>query len=232
MSFLSYLPIMESMNKKLMIIPTIVLSSALLLTGCTSGKTEPGKVGSPNPTSSSSSTSTDPAVQPTGNVGYVAPPSDLNEDYKGYYYGPTTLAPESWEYFKSTGAKTYKEDPSIRSTTANEWDKARTNDTDLATFDKLYGEVSSDVEQSALNISTYLEQNKDESVDNLTNNKELVINRYSNLGTTTVEKDTSTGFYFVIFKLNGGSAKGAPAYGILVPQKGITPDFFDAPASP
>lgn len=217
---------MGSMNKKLMIIPTIVLSSALLLTGCTSGNTEPGSVDSSNPSSSSSSS--DPSGKPTGNAGYIAPPNDLKADYKGYYYAPSTVVPEAWEYYKSTGATTYKEDSSARSTSPSDWDSARSDQKDFQRFDKMYGEVSSDVEQSALKVSSHLEANSSASVEEL-NNKELVINRYPELGKTVVEKDSSTGFYFVIFTVSGGSAKDTAAYGILVPQKGITPDFSETP---
>lgn len=205
------------MNKKLLVIPTIVLSSALLLTGCTGGKSAtPDKVPTNQQTASSSA---------SGNAGYVAPPKDLSSNYKGYYYSPTTVVPDAWEYYKSTGATTYKEDPSLRTTSGKDWDEARGDNKNFQKFDKLYGEVMSDVEQSALNISTYLENHKSASTDEIKNTKDLVINRYPNLGNTKVEKDESTGFYFVIFTVKDGSAKDASAYGILVPQKGITPDF-------
>lgn len=219
---------MKSMNKKLMIIPTIILSSALLLTGCTSGKSEPGKGGSPNPTSSSSSA--DPSngeiTQPTGNGGYVAPPAELDDKYKGYFMAPTSTNEEAWSYYKSIGATTYKEDPATRSTTAADWASARSDDKSFDKFDKMYGEVLSDVEQSALNISSHLEKNPSASLDEISNS-DLVINRYKNLGETTVEKDSNKGFYFVIFTINDDKSGG---YGILVPQKGVTPDF-NAPPS-
>lgn len=209
----------DSMNKKLLIIPTIILSSALLLTGCTSGKTEPGKGGSPNP-SSTSSVAPDVSDQPI--EGYVAPPENLKADYRGFYMAPTTVNEVSWGYYKNAGATTYKEDSSVRSTTESEIASARDDMKNLGKFDKMYGEISSDVEQSALNISSYLETNKTATVDDINNNKDLVINRYTNAGSTVVEKDSATGFFFVIFTMN--KAKGA-TYGILVPQKDITPDF-------
>lgn len=219
---------MESMNKKLMIIPTIVLSSALLLTGCTSGKSEPGKDGSPNPASSSSSTgpSSGETTQPTGNVGYVAPPAELDDKYKSYFMAPTSTNEEAWSYYKSIGATTYKEDPAVRSTTASDWASARSDDKNFDKFDKMYGEVLSDVEQSALNISSHLEKNPSASLDEISRS-DLVINRYENLGETKVEKDSNKGFYFVIFTINDDKSGG---YGILVPQKGVTPDF-NAPPS-
>lgn len=212
----------EDMNKKLLVIPTIVLSSALLLTGCTSGKSEPGKTGAPNPSSSSSSNViTDTSSQPIS--GYVTPPAKMDANYKAFYMAPMTLDEESWAHYKEIGAKTYEEDPATRPTTKTDWEAARDDKKDFNRFDKIFGEVTSDIEHSALNVSHYLETKPSVSIDELNSNKELLINRYTNVGEMKVEKDSNTGFFFITFKMKEN--KDAPAYGILVPQKGVTPNF-------
>jgi hypothetical protein len=222
---------MQTMTKnKLVIIPTIVLSSALLLSGCTSGGNNGGNNGSQNPTSSSASasdTTTDTQASPVPVEGFVTPPANMTADYKAFYMAPTTTDPEMWGIWKNMGATTYKEDPAARSTTADEWNKARDNKTDFKTFDKMHAENTSDIEQSALNVSAFLEKKPSASVDELNNNKDLIINRYPNVGSMKVEQDNETKFYFVVFRMTEGSA----TFGILVPQKGITPDFSAATSS-
>lgn len=206
------------MNNKLLIIPTIALSSILLLTGCVSGNSEQQQ----NPSaSSSSSTNIDSSNQ--GDVEYIAPPEKLDDKYNGYYYAPTTVNEEAWSYYKSVGAKTYKEDPSNRSTGEKEWNKARSDNKDYAAFDRMYGEVSSDVEQTALNVSAYLETNPETTVEDLNKNSDLIVNRYKELGSTVIEKDSETGYYFSLFIMK--KSELGVGYGILVPQKNITPNF-------
>jgi hypothetical protein len=207
------------LNKKLVLIPTIVLSSALLLTGCTSGNSDHSR-DPQNPITSSSAPSNTSSAEPIVEGGYIAPPSEMADENKAYYFAPTTVDEVSWSYYKSIGATTYKEDPTSRSITAKEWQSTRENDRQK--FDQIFGENTSDVEQSALNISSYLENNPTATVEEINNNKHLIINRYDKAGSMTVRKDSKTNFYFVAFDLNDSDETG---YGILVPQKGITPDF-------
>lgn len=210
------------MNKKLMIIPTIVLSSALLLTGCTSGNSN-----DPNTQPSvSASDMADPVDVPQPDAPkYVAPPADMDEKYKAYYFSPSTLNESAWAYYNIIGAKTSAEDSAARSTTIEEWEKTRTDESNTQAFDKMYGEVNSDVEQSSLKVSEYLKNNSDATVEELKDNKDLLINRYNKVGTMAVEQDAKTGLYFVTFSLLEGAGEGSSGYGILVPQEGKTPDF-------
>lgn len=209
------------MNTKLMIIPTIVLSATLLLTGCNAGNSNENP--SPSPTATDM---TDPVDIPqTDAPKYVAPPAEMEEKYKAYYFSPTTLDESSWAYYNIIGAKTVNEDSAVRSTTVEEWEAARTDQNDTQTFDKMYGEVTSDVEHSALKVSEYLKSNSDASLEEINGKKDLIVNRYSKAGTMIVEQDSKTGFYFVVFSLVEGDGEGSEGYGILVPQEGKTPDF-------
>jgi hypothetical protein len=198
------------------------------LTGCT-GNNGGGNNGSQNPTSSSTSAPSDSSSAqetPVPVEGFVTPPANMTADYKAFYMAPTTTNPEVWEIWKNMGATTYKEDPAARSTTADEWGKARDNKNDFKTFDKMHAENTSDIEQSALKVSAFLEKNPTASLEEINSNKDLIINRYPNVGSMKVEQDNETKFYFIVFRMTEGSA----TFGILVPQKGITPDF-DAPTA-
>lgn len=208
------------MNTKLMVIPMIVLSASLLLTGCNAGNLNENN---PSPTASDIA---DPVDIPQANAPkYVAPPADMEEKYKAYYFSPTTLNESSWAYYNIIGAKTVNEDSAARSTTVEEWEAARTDQNSTQAFDKMYGEVTSDVEQSALKVSEYLKSNPDVSLEEINGKKDVVVNRYSKAGTMAVEQDSKTGFYFIVFSLAEGAGEGSEGYGILVPQEGKTPDF-------
>lgn len=212
------------MNKKLLVIPTIVLSSALLLTGCT-GKQAHNTAPTQQPSASSPSSSSTPeegSSQAPVNLGYIAPPKELKDNYKGYFSAPSITEGVEWEYYKSIGAKTAKEDPNARSTSLDEWESARGDTQHPENFDKIFGEVTSDVEQTALNVSSYLEKAPTSTLEDINSHKELMVNRYEQSGSTAIQKDEKTGFYFVIFTLKNGKESG---FGLLVPQKGITPDF-------
>lgn len=211
------------MNKKLLVIPTIVLSSALLLTGCT-GKQSNNNIPTNQPSTSSSSSLApeESSSQSPVNSGYVAPPSELKDNFKGYFNAPSITEGVEWEYYKSIGAKTAKEDPSPRSTSLDDWESARGDKDHPENFDKIFGEVTADVEQTALNVSAYLEKAPTSTLDDINSHKELMVNRYEQSGSLAIQKDDKTGFYFVIFTLKNGKESG---FGILVPQKGITPDF-------
>lgn len=219
MSFNSSTSDKDSMNKKLLIIPTIILSSALLLTGCTSGNPGDSATVAPN-------TSSEMADMPQPNTPkYVAPPEEMEEKYKAYYYAPTTTDVYAWAYYDAIGSTTYAEDSAPRPTTLAEWEEAQKDDTNIQKFDKLYGEVTSDVEQTALRVSDYLEKNSNTNFDEVSRNKDLIINRYEKTGKVEVKQDEKTGLYFVVFTLAEGSSEDAQTYGVLVPQKDKTPDF-------
>ena len=214
---------MESMNKKLMIIPTILLSSALLLTGCTSGNSNDGKDTQPSATSTDTSDLVD-LPQPEAPK-YVAPPAEMEEKYKIYFFSASTLNESAWAYYSIIGAKTSAEDSAARSTTIAEWEAARTDQGNVQAFDKMYGEINSDVEHTSLKVSEYLKTNSDATVEELNDNKDLIINRYAKVGKMAVEQDSATKLYFVTFALLEGAGEGSAGYGILVPQEGKTPDF-------
>lgn len=215
MSFLVRLPDNGGMKKKLAIIPTILLSSALLLTGCNSGNSEP------QPSSSSAPAGEEVTAAPPATFKYVAPPADMDEKYKAYYFAPTTVDEGSWAYYKIIGSTTYKEDGAARATTLAEWDAARADQENFQKFDKMYGEVTSDVEQTALNISGYLKENSDANLEQINGKKDLIVNRYDKVGKVVVEQDAKSGNFFAIFTPEGGGE----GYGVLVPQEGKTPDF-------
>lgn len=214
-----------SMNKKLIIIPALVLSSALLFVGCNLKNDNYGEL--PNSNSSNSSTpaptlaDTTPDGMPVYD-GYIAPPSDLEDKYKGSYFAPSTLDAEAWSVYKEMGATTYKEDASVRSVTDKDWADAAANRKDSDDFIKMYAEVNSDVEQTAVNVAAYVKENPSATLEEINGSKGLIINRYDKAGKTVVEQDAKTNFYFVIFSLNNDGNGG---YSILVPQEGITPDF-------
>lgn len=208
------------MNTKLMIIPTIALATSLLLTGCNSGNSNENN---PSPTASEVA---DPVDIPQADAPkYVAPPADMEEKYKAYYFSPATLNESAWTYYNIIGAKTANEDSAVRSTTAEEWEAARADQNNTQGFDKMHGEVTSDVEQSALKVSEYLKSNSDASLEEINGKKDIIVNRYSKAGTMAVEQDAKTGFYFIVFSLAEGAGEGSEGYGILVPQEGKTPDF-------
>lgn len=201
-------------TKKLLLIPALILSSAILLTGCTSNNN------AAEPTPSVTAADTNQVVP-----GYVAPPQEMAENYKAYYFDLMTTNESMWSYFDLIGATSYKQDPTPRSTTVDEWVAAEADSNDSQKFDKMYGDVASDVEQTALNVSSYLEQNPTATIEEVKNKKDLIVNRYESVGSTSVEQDPTTGHFFSVFTVN--EAKGA-GYGILVPQTGKTPDFAAA----
>lgn len=215
MSFWVRLPDNESMNKKLAIIPTILLSSALLLTGCNAGNSEP------QPSSSSAPAEEEVTDAQPATYKYVAPPAEMEEKYKAYYFAPTTLDEGAWAYYKIIGSTTYKEDGAARATTVTEYDAARTNTENTQHFDKMYGEVTSDVEQTAMNVSGYLAENSDANLEEINGKKDLIVNRYGKVGKVAVEQDAKSSHYFVIFT----PENGGEGYGVLVPQEGKTPNF-------
>lgn len=218
------------MKKNLALVPAVLLSSALLLTACSSGN--PAANNNPsNPSSSTSSSNSQSAAPgsspaPTLIQGHVDAPQDMTREYKSFYHSPSTLSPEGWEIYKPSGATTYLEDPAERATTSSDWSAAKSasmsSKENLQKFQKMAGEMSSDVDQSAVNISTFLEKNPSATLDSIKSDKSLFINRYPNVGVTDVFQDSSTHFYFVIFTPKDN--KLAP-HGILVPQAGKTPDF-------
>lgn len=217
------------MNKKILLIPTLTLSAAILLSGCTGGNSNENPIGSPTPSASSSTSEITPSPSPTETSeedvevvsDYVAPPEGMEAKYHGFYFNPAIEEEGSWEYFKNIGAKLYEEDPAPRSTTVEEFRALMGDQKNLTAGDKVYGEYFSDVEQTALNVSEYLKKNPKATTEELNGNEDLIVNRYEKMGSIVIEKDSSTGFYFSVFHMNDQ----APGYGIIVPQKGITPDF-------
>jgi hypothetical protein len=219
------MPIMN--NKKLSLVPAVLLSSVLLLTACSTGSpatnnnanppASPSASASANSPAPSSASSPAPSVAPTVIQGYVAAPTDMTKQFKAFYGAPPTLNDQNWAVYKNAGATTYKEDPAERSTTSSEWAASRAD-----ARKKLVGEMMSDVDQSATNVSAVLASNPSSTLDSIKADKSLIINRFPNVGTTDVYQDSSTGFYFVVFSPKENIM---PNHGILVPQKGKTPDF-------
>lgn len=210
-------------KRKLVIIPTILVSSALLFTAC-------GNDSEPKNESPSSSSTVSSAPE------YVAPPSNLEEQYK-QYVSPITITDEAaWSMYKDLGATTYEEDPSKRSTTPEDWKAAQEasremNDVQkMNDFNLMFGEVKADIDQSALNISAFLAQNPEATLDDVKAQEGLLVSRHEKLGTLKVEQDSSTGFFFVILISEDEQIQ----LGQMVPQKGITPDFAatNQPATP
>lgn len=205
---------------KLLIVPTILLSSTLLLSGC--GANEDGNKNSP--TSSSASA---PETMP----GYVAPPSELSDRYKSFYGAPQTLTEEGWASYANLGATTHKEDPSDRSTTLDDWKAAQVgaqDGTNVTDYTKMFGEMTSDLEHSTMNVSEFLAANPDATLDTINATEGLLVNRYPNLGATKVEQETKTGFYFVIMTFD--NLEEGMEMGLIVPQEGITPDELAPPS--
>ena len=221
------------MKKKLALVPAVVLSSALLLTACSSGSpaTNNNASASANP-SASSSAPTNPTnspipsttAMPTAIAGYVAPPQALQANYKQFFKSFTTTDSRVWDSAQAGGATKAKDDPATRSMTVNEYESMRTDPKQRPNLIKTNWNIQSDLETTAQNISDALAKNANESLDDLKADKSLIVNRYSNVGSMSIEQDNGTKFFFVIFRVNDQNYKGFPM-GVLVPQAGKTPDF-------
>lgn len=97
-------------------------------------------------------------------------------------------------------------------------------------FGKIIGEMNSDLDQSAVNVSGFLAKNPSANLESIKADKSLIVNRYPNVGTTDVYQESATGFYFVVFTPN---EKNIGIHGIIVPQEGKTPKFDDqTPSGP
>lgn len=206
------------MNKKLLAIPTVLLSVSLLLTACSGGGDDKNIAPTNAPTSNNQTSTQEPIVG-----GYQAPPTDLQVDFKAYFSAPSTVLPEAWGYYSSIGAKTFQEDPAPRTIDAKQLEEKRTSNQQES--DKVFGEMMSDRDQTSLKATALLKANPKATIEEL-NGKDIIINRYTNLGSTQIAQDKSTGFYFVVF-----TAKDSPRLngGVIVEQEGITPDFHMTP---
>lgn len=196
-----------------MIIPAIILSSTLMLTACGGGSDTP----TPEPSAAST---------PIQVEGYDAVPSDLDSRYAQFFYMSGEMSKDELDYYTSIGAKTYKEDPSKRSTTPEEWNAAR-GGAEQETFDKRYAELQFDVAHVSASATEYLATNPKASVDEL--NEKVVINRYEKIGSMKIEQDSKTGFYFAIFTLNDDTKPKGLELGGMVYQEGITPKLGVVP---
>lgn len=219
------------MKKKLTLVPAVLLSSALLLTACSAGNPAANNNNSNSPANSSANSSsqtneTNPSASavPTAIAGYVAPPQALTSDYKQFFKSFSTTDSRVWEAAQSVGAATAKADPATRSMTVSEYESLKTDAKQRQTLIKTNWEIQSDYETTAANVSEALKKNASESLDSLKADKALIVNRYSNLGSISIEQDSATKFFFVIFRVNDQNFKGVPM-GVLVPQAGKTPDF-------
>lgn len=220
------------MNKKLALVPAIVLSSALLLTACSSGASN--NTNTPANSSTSSAPSSAPAnanvvnpsasAAPTAIAGYVAPPQTLGSDYKQFFRAFSTNDPRLLDAVKASGATTAKDDSSTRPMTVSEYESMKTDAKQRPQLIKTNWEIQSDYETTAQNVSDALKKNPNASLDGLKADKSLIVNRYSNVGSMNIEQDNETKFFFVIFRVNDQNFKGVPM-GVLVPEAGKTPDF-------
>lgn len=163
---------------------------------------------------------------------YDAPPSELSDRYKAFYGTPQTLTEEGWEIYANMGASTHIEDPSARSTNLDEWKAAQEgaqSGTKVVEYTKLFGEMASDLEYSTMNVSAFLAENPDATLDTLNETEELLVNRYPNLGDTKVEQEPNTGFYFVVMTFD--NMEEGIETGLIVPQTGITPEGLVPPSN-
>lgn len=209
------------MKNKKYLVPTLLISSALLFTGCSSND-ESQAADTP-----SSSSSASPSETFTGDTqlaeGYVAPPEGMDSELSLYFAAPSISTEEGWGMYKDAGAKTYEEDPSTRNLNMDDWIAMRdSSDAQQSTI--IFGEVFYDAEYSAKKVSEYLAANPEATMEQLASQPDLIVNRYPGLGSMELTQDESSGFYFVLLK--GLNPDVMPTIsGSLVQQPGITPDF-------
>lgn len=200
---------------------SLLLAATLGLTAC--GGEE--SAASPSETSAVPQTSSSPEMtMPEA----VLAPEAAGEELSRYFGPKVTLDPETF-LGHQFGGKTYDEDPSPRTTTAAEFEEMRQDLQDggplSSAWNVVFNETANDAEVSARNVSAYLEANPGATLEDLQAQKDLVVNRYPNLGTQKVVQDKGTGYFVVVLYANDMEFVQPTYAGSLVEQPGITPDF-------
>lgn len=185
----------------------VALSTALMLTACS---TDSSPENNPPATGSSS-------TGPVQIDGYDTLPEEMNERYTNFFYNSDSVG---LEFYESAGATTYAEDSATRQITEDEWGSLLEKDPNA--FNRAYGEILYDISDTAKQATEFLAANPDATAEELNQRDGLIINRYSTLGSTKIEQDPATGFFFVVFTMDKGYQKGHEE-GVLVYQEGITP---------
>jgi hypothetical protein len=207
-------------NKKLLFLPITLLTTTMLFAGCTQQST-------PDPTPVPSASSTDELDDSQIVTGEIEIPDSTSAEYEKYTQKFQTTSEFGWEYPNAIGAKKYTDDPTKRPTNLKNWQDVRGDNSDagITKFDIMYYELLSDVEESALKVSTYLAENPEATLKTIPD--DLIITRYDKLVKNVVKQDKSSNFYYVVAQpLEGGNEI---TIGAVVPQEGITPPNLEAP---
>lgn len=173
------------MKHKLYLIPASFLVVSIALTGCTN-PTEPTPVPSNSvstPDDSSTGAPTTPAPESTDEAVDPSELSGANSDY--------ITTGEAWGVYASVGAKKNSEDPTERSTTPEEYLQFG----DIDDIQRVFGEVFSDAEETAMNISKLPNIAEITSVDQVPSS--VILNRYPNLMSTRILMDTAGTIYVI-----------------------------------
>lgn len=179
------------MNKKsFYLLPVLALTATLTLAGCTgTNTTDPTVNPDPNPVPTTSETVTPPEGLP--GPGETPEPEVMVTitDER------ITTDPEAWQFFSDSGATLPTQDPAVRETTADQVVNA-----DPADLNRLFGELTADVEQSGSNVENWIRENNITITTADEVPTDLLVNRYPNAMETYVIVDTS-GQVYVLSRL-------------------------------
>jgi len=172
-------------NRKLLLLPAVLIASTLTLAGCTAdNNTNPTVDPNPVPTTSETSTATPPE-------GLPGPGETPDPETMATITNERSIAdPETWQFFADSGATLPADDPAVRETTAEE-----IINVDPAQLNEVFGNLTADVEQSAVNVENWIRENNATVTTAGDVPGELLVNRYPNATETYVIVDTAGGVY-------------------------------------
>lgn len=225
-------------TKKVLMIPVITVTSlGLLLSGCSSEPAPEKKKNEDTVQIDESKIDKETGLVKPEDMGITEYETvdrgvaKYNSDFTAFLRPFSTLNEGSWMGYKEMGSTKVHDDAKIRTITYEEYVALAQNGeiTDLQKASKVLGDITSDVEESALRVSEMLEKNPSMTVEALDATEGLVINRHPQLLNMQIVQDENTNFFFVVAKAI--TEEETAIMGMVVPQKDITPEEFMPPMS-